>query len=148
VLDLRNNPGGVLEAAVSVSDAFLDDGLIVSASGRAAESHFEMDATPGDLIDGADIVVLVNGGSASASEIVAGALSDHGRVRPSSAARPSGRARCDSDAVVRRPPSSHDLRYHASGVSIHEKGIDPMSSSARSDPEDLTPLARHAASAR
>jgi carboxyl-terminal processing protease len=80
VLDLRNNPGGVLEAAVAVSDAFLDDGIIVTASGRSDDSKFEMDAKPGDLIDGAPIAVLVNGGSASASEIVAGALKDHHRA--------------------------------------------------------------------
>ncbi|MGH8314008.1 MAG: S41 family peptidase [Steroidobacterales bacterium] len=80
VLDLRNNPGGVLEAAVAVSDAFLNDGIIVTASGRTDDSKFEMDAKPGDLIDGAPIAVLVNGGSASASEIVAGALKDHHRA--------------------------------------------------------------------
>jgi carboxyl-terminal processing protease len=81
VLDLRNNPGGVLEAAVAVSDAFLDDGLIVSARGRTPESKFEMRATPGDELDGAPIVVLVNGGSASAAEIVAGALKDNRRAK-------------------------------------------------------------------
>src|SRR5262245_38477920 len=74
VLDLRNNPGGVLEAAVGVSDVFLNDGIIVTASGRAADAKFEMDASPGDALGGAPIMVLVNGGSASASEIVAGAL--------------------------------------------------------------------------
>ncbi len=80
VLDLRNNPGGVLEAGVAVADAFLDAGLIVSADGRTSDSRFRMDATAGDLLDGAELVVLVNGGSASASEIVAGALRDHGRA--------------------------------------------------------------------
>src|SRR5207253_3821335 len=83
VLDLRNNPGGVLEAGVAVADDFLDSGVIVTADGRTAEARFRMDATPGDLIDGAPLVVLVNGGSASASEIVAGALKDHGRDRKS-----------------------------------------------------------------
>ena len=80
VLDLRNNPGGVLEAAVAVADAFLDCGVIVSAKGRTPESKFEMSATPGDELNGAPIVVLVNGGSASAAEIVAGALKDHHRA--------------------------------------------------------------------
>lgn len=80
VLDLRNNPGGVLEAGVAVADAFLDSGVIVSADGRTPESRFAMDATPGDLIDGAALVVLVNAGSASAAEIVAGALKDHDRA--------------------------------------------------------------------
>ena len=80
VLDLRNNPGGVLEAGVAVADDFLDRGVIVTADGRTPDARFRMDATPGDLIDGAPLVVLVNGGSASASEIVAGALKDHGRA--------------------------------------------------------------------
>ncbi len=80
VLDLRNNPGGVLNAAVAVSDAFLNDGLIVYTEGRVADSQLKFSATPGDLLDGAPIVVLVNGGSASASEIVAGALQDHRRA--------------------------------------------------------------------
>ena len=81
VLDLRNNPGGVLEAAVAVSDTFLDSGVIVTAIGRTPESKFEMDATPGDALNGAPIVVLVNGGSASAAEIVAGALKDNHRAK-------------------------------------------------------------------
>jgi carboxyl-terminal processing protease len=80
VLDLRNNPGGVLEAAASVSDAFLDEGVIVTADGRTPEARFELDATKGDLIDGAALTVLVDGGSASSSEIVAGALRDHHRA--------------------------------------------------------------------
>lgn len=80
VLDLRDNPGGVLEAGVAVADAFIDHGVIVSADGRTPDARFEMSATPGDLLDGAPLVVLVNGGTASAAEIVAGALKDHGRA--------------------------------------------------------------------
>jgi carboxyl-terminal processing protease len=80
VLDLRNNPGGVLNAAVGVSDAFLDKGLIVYTEGRVADSRMKLSASPGDVLYGAPIVVLVNGGSASASEIVAGALQDHKRA--------------------------------------------------------------------
>ncbi|WP_246841098.1 S41 family peptidase [Hahella sp. CCB-MM4] len=80
ILDLRNNPGGVLQAAVEVSDALLDDGLIVYTDGRIKSSKLRFTATPGDKIDGAPVVVLVNGGSASASEIVAGALQDHHRA--------------------------------------------------------------------
>ncbi|MFO7858258.1 MAG: S41 family peptidase [Ectothiorhodospiraceae bacterium] len=80
VLDLRNNPGGVLQAAVDVSDAFLEDGRIVYTDGRRDDAGMEFDATSGDLIDGAPMVILVNGGSASASEIVAGALQDQGRA--------------------------------------------------------------------
>ncbi len=80
VLDLRNNPGGVLDGAVAVSDAFLDRGLIVYTEGRVADSRLRFSARPGDLLDGAPMVVLVNQGSASASEIVAGALQDHKRA--------------------------------------------------------------------
>jgi carboxyl-terminal processing protease len=127
VLDLRNNPGGVLEAAVSVSDAFLDDGVIVTASGRAPDAKFEMDATPGDAIDGAPLVVLVNSGSASASEIVAGALKDHHR------ATLIGRTTFGKGSVQTVMPLSDGRalklttsRYYTpSGASIHQKGITP-----------------------
>ncbi|PWC39142.1 S41 family peptidase [Azospirillum sp. TSO35-2] len=80
VLDLRNNPGGLLDQAVSVSDTFLDKGEIVSTRGRKAEEGTRFNAKPGDLIKGLPLVVLINGGSASASEIVAGALQDHKRA--------------------------------------------------------------------
>jgi len=80
VLDLRNNPGGVLNDAVEVSDAFLDSGLIVFTEGRVENAAMRFNATPGDVMNGAPIVVLINGGSASASEIVAGALQDHKRA--------------------------------------------------------------------
>jgi len=80
VLDLRNNPGGVLNAALGVSDAFLDSGIIVTTDGRSADAKSKHLARPGDIMHGAPIVVLVNGGSASASEIVAGALQDHKRA--------------------------------------------------------------------
>lgn len=80
VLDLRNNPGGVLNAAVGVSDAFLEKGLIVYTEGRVDDSELKFKATPTDILKGAPLVVLINGGSASASEIVAGALQDHKRA--------------------------------------------------------------------
>ena len=80
VLDLRNNPGGVLNGAVSISDAFLQDGLIVYTEGRSQDSQLKFNATEGDVLNGAPLVVLVNGGSASASEIVAGALQDRKRA--------------------------------------------------------------------
>jgi carboxyl-terminal processing protease len=80
VLDLRNNPGGVLNAAVSVSDAFLESGLVVYTDGRIEDAKMKFSATPGDILKGAPIVVLINAGSASASEIVAGALQDHKRA--------------------------------------------------------------------
>ena len=127
VLDLRNNPGGVLEAAVAVADAFLDSGVIVSARGRTPESKFEMRATPGDELNGAPIVVLVNGGSASAAEIVAGALKDHRR------ASLMGRTTFGKGSVQTVMPLSGDraiklttsLYYTPSGVSINHRGIAP-----------------------
>ena len=127
VLDLRNNPGGVLEAAVGVSDLFLSDGIIVSAIGRAADAEFEMRAQPGDLLDGAPIAVLVNGGSASASEIVAGALRDHQR------ATLIGQKTYGKGSVQTIMPLSNGQaiklttsRYFTpSGASIHQTGILP-----------------------
>jgi carboxyl-terminal processing protease len=80
VIDLRNNPGGLLSQAIRVSDGFLDQGEIVSTRGREPQDGERYNATPGDLIEGRPMVVLVNGGSASASEIVAGALQDHRRA--------------------------------------------------------------------
>ncbi len=79
ILDLRNNPGGILNGAVDVADAFLDAGLIVYTEGRDASAQLRYSASKGDIVDGAPLVVLINEGSASASEIVAGALQDHGR---------------------------------------------------------------------
>src|SRR4051812_4881079 len=127
VLDLRNNPGGVLEAGVAVADAFLNDGIIVTADGRTPDARFRMDATPGDLNDGAELVVLVNGGSASASEIVAGALKDHNR------AELIGHKTYGKGSVQTVMPLAQGgaiklttSRYYTpSGVSIHGKGIIP-----------------------
>ena len=81
VLDLRSNPGGLLDSAVEVADAFLDGGVIVSGIGRMRKAQFEQSADAGDVLEGVPTVVLVNSQSASASEIVAGALQDHGRAR-------------------------------------------------------------------
>jgi len=80
ILDLRNNPGGVLPAAVAITDAFITSGLIVYTEGRSEDAKLKYTATPSDILDGIPMVVLVNGGSASASEIVAGALQDHKRA--------------------------------------------------------------------
>jgi carboxyl-terminal processing protease len=80
VIDLRNNPGGILQASVEVADTLLEEGLIVYTEGRISNSDSEYSATPNDLMEGAPVVVLINGGSASASEIVAGALQDHRRA--------------------------------------------------------------------
>jgi carboxyl-terminal processing protease len=81
ILDLRNNPGGVLDAAIDVADAFLTDGLIVRGTGRVRQAQFEQFASVGDELEGVPAVLIVNGGSASASEIVAGALQDHERAQ-------------------------------------------------------------------
>lgn len=81
ILDLRNNPGGVLEAAIDVADAFLAEGVIVSGTGRARQARFEQHAHFGGELENVRAIVLVNGGSASAAEIVAGALQDHKRAR-------------------------------------------------------------------
>jgi carboxyl-terminal processing protease len=80
LIDLRNNPGGVLEAAVEVADQLLESGVIVSADGRTPAARFSMNATPGDILPGVPVVLLVNGGTASAAEILAGALQDHHRA--------------------------------------------------------------------
>jgi carboxyl-terminal processing protease len=127
VLDLRNNPGGVLEAAVDVSDGFLDEGLIVSASGRGPDANFSHRAHKGDILDGAQIVVLVNGGSASSSEIVAGALQDNRR------ATIVGAQTFGKGSVQTVMPLSNGRaiklttsRYFTpSGTSIHGLGITP-----------------------
>jgi carboxyl-terminal processing protease len=127
VLDLRNNPGGVLEAAVEVSDLFLNGGIIVTAEGRTTESRFTRSAHRGDVLDGAELIVLVNKGSASASEIVAGALQDHGR------ALIVGTATFGKGLVQTVMPLSRGQaiklttsRYFTpSGDSIHETGISP-----------------------
>ncbi|MGE0583375.1 MAG: S41 family peptidase [Steroidobacteraceae bacterium] len=127
VIDLRNNPGGVLEAAVDVSDAFLDAGVIVTAEGRTPDSRFRMEASPGDETGGADLVVLVNGASASAAEILAGALQDHHR------ALLVGRTTYGKGSVQTVMPLSGGRavklttsRYFTpSGASIQDKGIRP-----------------------
>jgi carboxyl-terminal processing protease len=127
VLDLRNNPGGVLDAAIAVADAFLDRGLIVSAEGRMPDARFRVSATPGDLLQGAPLTVLVNGGSASASEIVAGALKDNRR------ATVIGTATFGKGSVQTIMPLSEGRaiklttsRYYTpSGLSINATGVAP-----------------------
>ncbi len=150
VLDLRDNPGGVLEAGVAVADDFLEQGVIVSADGRTPEARFRMDATHrGDLINGAPLVVLVDGGTASASEIVAGALKDHGR------ALLIGRRTYGKGSVQTVMPLAHggalklttSHYFTPSGASIQGKGILPdivsngPEESATADSSSLQPLA-------
>jgi carboxyl-terminal processing protease len=127
VLDLRNNPGGVLDAAAEVSDAFLEEGLIVSAEGRQEDARFRLDAQPGDVLAGAPIAVLVNGGSASAAEIVAGALQDHHRaVIVGTPTFGKGSVQTVMPLSQGRAVKLTTSRYYTpSGRSIHKRGITP-----------------------
>lgn len=144
VVDLRNNPGGVLESAVQVADAFLDRGVIVTADGRAPDARFTMVATPGDLTHGARIAVLINGGSASASEILAGALQDHDR------ATVVGRRSYGKGSVQTVIPLADGralkltTSYYAtpSGALINDRGIEPdlRVDGAEQPPTDLKQL--------
>ncbi len=127
VLDLRNNPGGLLSQAIRVSDAFLEQGEIVSTRGRQPEDGERYNATPGDLIEGLPMVVLINGGSASASEIVAGALQDHRRaviVGTNSFGKGSVQSVMPlaGDGAMRLTTS---LYYTPSGRSIQALGVAP-----------------------
>jgi carboxyl-terminal processing protease len=127
VLDLRNNPGGVLSAAVSVSDAFLKNGIIVYTEGRLDDAKLKFNAKPTDLLDGAPMVVLVNGGSASASEIVAGALQDHQRaIIMGQKTFGKGSVQTilpmDNGSALKLTTAKY---YTPSGVSIQATGISP-----------------------
>ena len=127
VLDLRNNPGGLLDQAISVSDDFLEKGEIVSTRGRRSEEAQRFDAKPGDITGGLPMVVLINGGSASASEIVAGALQDHKRAILLGT-RSFGKG---SVQTIIQLPGHGAMRlttaryYTPSGRSIQAQGIDP-----------------------
>lgn len=138
VLDLRNNPGGVLDSAVAVSDAFLDDGIIVTADGRTRDSNFKHEAEPGDLLNGASMVVLVNAGSASASEIVAGALQDHERAlimgdRTFGKGSVQTVMRLSRGGALKLTTSKY---FTPSGDSIHDLGIIPDVEIAAEQPEE------------
>ena len=127
VLDLRNNPGGLLNEAVAVSDAFLEEGEIVSTRGRNAEEGSHVYAKPGDIARGLPIVVLINSGSASASEIVAGALKDHKRAillgtRSFGKGSVQSVIPVSSSAAIRLTTARY---YTPSGASIQGKGISP-----------------------
>lgn len=127
VIDLRNNPGGMLDAAVGVADLFLDDGVIVTADGRTPEARFTRRASEGDVLGGASMVVLVNEGSASASEIVAGALQDHGRALiVGTTTFGKGLVQTVMPLSKGRALKLTTSRYYTpSGDSIHHKGILP-----------------------
>jgi carboxyl-terminal processing protease len=128
VLDLRNNPGGLLDQAISVSDAFLDRGEIVSTRGRDADETQRFNARPGDLTKTKPVIILINGGSASASEIVAGALQDHKRATLIGT-RSFGKGSVQT--IIPLGPGNGALRlttaryYTPAGRSIQAKGIAP-----------------------
>ena len=127
VLDLRNNPGGLLGQSIAVTDSFLNSGEIVYTDGRVPDSKQEFNAKPRDLLEGAPLIVLVNGGSASASEIVAGALQDHHRaVILGSKTFGKGSVQTvmplNDRSAIRLTTA---LYYTPSGDSIHKIGITP-----------------------
>lgn len=127
IVDLRNNPGGLLDQAIAVSDAFLDRGAIVLTRGRSLRETQRSNARPGDISDGKPIVILINGGSASASEIVAGALKDHLRATIIGT-RSFGKGSVQTiiplgaNGAIRLTTARY---YTPSGRSIQAKGIDP-----------------------
>jgi carboxyl-terminal processing protease len=139
VIDLRNNPGGLLDQAISVSDAFLDEGAIVLTRGRNIEETQRSNARPGDITDGQKLVVLINGGSASASEIVAGALQDHHRATIVGT-RSFGKGSVQtiiplgSNGALRLTTARY---YTPSGRSIQAKGIEPEAVVEEELPDDL-----------
>ncbi len=140
VVDLRNNPGGLLDQAISVSDAFLDKGEIVSTRGRNAEETQRFNARPGDLTKGKPVIVLINGGSASASEIVAGALQDHKRATLVGT-RSFGKGSVQT--IIPLGAGNGALRlttaryFTPSGHSIQAKGITPDIEVLQDVPDDL-----------
>ena len=139
IIDLRNNPGGLLDQAISVSDAFLDKGAIVLTRGRNLEETQRSNARQGDITDGKKIVVLINGGSASASEIVAGALQDHHRATVIGT-RSFGKGSVQtiiplgSNGALRLTTARY---YTPSGHSIQAKGIDPLVVVEEELPDDI-----------
>jgi carboxyl-terminal processing protease len=141
VIDLRNNPGGLLDQAVSVSDMFLERGEVVSTRGRAEGNAQRFHARPGDLADGLPIVVLINGGSASASEIVAGALQDHRRAIILGT-KSFGKGSVQTIIPLGRNGAmklTTQRYYTPSGRSIQAKGIEP---DILVEPSKVEPLAR------
>jgi carboxyl-terminal processing protease len=140
ILDLRNNPGGLLDQAISVSDAFLEKGEIVSTRGRNAEETQRFNARAGDLTGGKPVIVLINGGSASASEIVAGALQDHRRVTVVGT-RSFGKGSVQT--IIPLGTGNGALRlttaryYTPSGRSIQAKGITPDIEVLQDLPDDI-----------
>ena len=142
ILDLRNNPGGLLNQAVAVSDAFLDRGEIVSTRGRKKRGQQKFNATKGDISNGLPIVVLINGGSASASEIVAGALQDHKRAIIMGTTS-FGKGSVQTIIPVQRDSAMRltTARYYTpSGNSIQATGISPDITVKQAKIEELEPF--------
>jgi len=145
VLDLRNNPGGLLDQAIQVSDDFLTQGEIVSTRGRHADDTQRYDARPGDLTDGKKVIVLVNGGTASASEIVAGALQDHKRA---TVVGITSFGKGSVQTIIPLGETGGALRlttaryYTPSGHSIQAQGIIPDIMVAQGDEEQVPKIAR------
>ena len=127
ILDLRNNPGGVLGASVDVADEFLDEGLIVYTEGRDRKAEVRFMAEDGDILDGAPLVVLINEGSASAAEVVAGALQDHGRATlVGTTSYGKGSVQSVLELEGKRAIKLTTAHYYTpSGRSIQASGIDP-----------------------
>jgi carboxyl-terminal processing protease len=139
IIDMRNNPGGLLDQAISVSDAFLERGEIVSTRGRDPADTQRVTAKPGDLTKGKPIVVLINGGSASASEIVAGALQDHKRATIIGT-RSFGKGSVQTVIPLRENGAVRltTARYYTpSGRSIQAKGIEPDIKIEQDIPDEL-----------
>jgi len=127
VIDLRNNPGGVLESAVEIADQLLEQGVIVTADGRTPSARFSMSATPGEVMPGVPVVVLVNGSTASAAEILAGALQDHHRARLLGQ-RTFGKGSVQTVMPIsggRAIKLTTSRYYTPSGRSIQGRGIEP-----------------------
>jgi carboxyl-terminal processing protease len=147
ILDLRNNPGGLLDQAIAVSDDFLDKGEIVSTRGRNADDGQRWNAEAGDMLDGKPLIVLINGGSASASEIVSGALQDHHRAILMGT-KSFGKGSVQSIIPI---PNHGAIRlttaryYTPSGRSIQAKGIDPDIQVEPAKIETAEDTARHEA---
>ena len=142
ILDLRNNPGGLLNQAVAVSDAFLNRGEIVSTRGRKAKGQQKFNAKSGDITDGLPVIVLINGGSASASEIVAGALQDHKRAVIMGTTS-FGKGSVQTIMPVQRDSAMRltTARYYTpSGNSIQAKGIVPDIIVKQAKIEELEPF--------
>jgi carboxyl-terminal processing protease len=145
VLDLRNNPGGLLDQAIQVSDDFLTQGEIVSTRGRHADDTQRYDAKPGDLTDGKRVIILINGGTASASEIVAGALQDHKRA---TVIGMTSFGKGSVQTIIPLGETGGALRlttaryYTPSGHSIQAQGIIPDVAVAQGDEEQTPKIAR------